>query len=94
VHFPELAKLLFDDVAFAKVIKLQGNKKSNLSQVPKEQFVEIVGGDIAEQIFKAARTSMGTKKEWERKDGRREYKRFAARKKNQWEKNLLKFSFF
>eukprot|EP00026_Physarum_polycephalum_P004925 Phypoly_transcript_04951.p1 GENE.Phypoly_transcript_04951~~Phypoly_transcript_04951.p1 ORF type:complete len:622 (+),score=122.82 Phypoly_transcript_04951:162-2027(+) len=59
IHFPELASLVYDDVSFAKIVKIIGDKRGNISQVPREKMAEIVDEETVEAIYKAARASIG-----------------------------------
>lgn len=59
--FPELSKLVTDNLLFAKVAKFVGNK-STLDESKLEDLAELVDGDstLAKNILDAARSSMGT----------------------------------
>lgn len=59
--FPELAKLVQDNLLFAKVAKFVGNK-STLDESKLEDLAELVEGNetLAKNILDAARSSMGT----------------------------------
>eukprot|EP00834_Sanchytrium_tribonematis_P000600 NODE_11_length_54881_cov_1.430718.p13 type:complete len:470 gc:universal NODE_11_length_54881_cov_1.430718:25510-26919(+) len=57
-HFPELAKIVVDNAAYARFVLLCGIR-TNIVQVH-EQLSEILPLEIEEQVIKAAQMSMGT----------------------------------
>ena len=60
-HFPELAKITTDNVVYAKVAQLIRIKESYDWDANKEALAELCGSeDVAEDIHKAAKHSMGT----------------------------------
>eukprot|EP01111_Echinosteliopsis_oligospora_P018737 TRINITY_DN875_c0_g1_i1.p1 TRINITY_DN875_c0_g1~~TRINITY_DN875_c0_g1_i1.p1 ORF type:complete len:513 (+),score=163.48 TRINITY_DN875_c0_g1_i1:28-1539(+) len=59
-HFPELAKITSENLVFAKLVKLI-REKSNITEELRPAILEIVNDeDKTQEIFDAARTSMGT----------------------------------
>lgn len=59
-HFPELAKIVSDNIVFARAA-LAIQAKSSLSESKIDVLEEIVNDrSVAEEILEAARTSMGT----------------------------------
>ncbi|KAK4536322.1 hypothetical protein CDCA_CDCA08G2347 [Cyanidium caldarium] len=60
-HFPELAKLVNDNVLYAKLVRCVGDR-AKIDEAVARRVVEIVAGDerLAHDIVAAARTSMGT----------------------------------
>ena len=58
-HFPELGKIVTDNVVFAQAVKLIGFR-TNVKGLSDDQLQEIVPEDIAEQVREAAEVSMGT----------------------------------
>jgi len=59
-HFPELAKIVADNIVFARcALLIQG--KSSLTEEKLDQLEELVNDrSVAEEVLEAARTSMGT----------------------------------
>ncbi|XP_037957564.1 nucleolar protein 58 [Teleopsis dalmanni] len=55
-HFPELGKLITDNIAFVKVIKLVGTRE-NMIQI---DLSDILPEDVEEKVKEAAEISMGT----------------------------------
>jgi len=59
-HFPELGKIVTDNIVYAKAVDLIG-MRGNVKGLKPEQLEEVVGDeDIAQQIKEAAEVSMGT----------------------------------
>ena len=58
-HFPELAKIVTDNVVYAQSVKLIGFR-TNTKKLTDEQLQEVLPEDIAEQVKEAAEISMGT----------------------------------
>ncbi|KAL9451359.1 hypothetical protein AB3S75_013009 [Citrus x aurantiifolia] len=55
-HFPELAKIIQDNIVYAKAVKLMGNR----SNAAKLDFSEILPEEVEAQLKEAAMISMGT----------------------------------
>ncbi|XP_074570285.1 putative nucleolar protein 5-2 [Curcuma longa] len=55
-HFPELAKIVQDNIQYAKVVKLMGNRTNAVSL----DFSEILSDEIETELKEAAVISMGT----------------------------------
>ncbi|XP_057499308.1 probable nucleolar protein 5-2 [Actinidia eriantha] len=55
-HFPELAKIVTDNILYAKVVKLMGNR----SNAAKIDFSEILPEEVETELKEAAMISMGT----------------------------------
>ncbi|XP_042478798.1 probable nucleolar protein 5-2 [Macadamia integrifolia] len=55
-HFPELAKIVQDNILYAKVVKLMGNREN----AAKLDFSEILPEEVETQLKEAAMISMGT----------------------------------
>lgn len=59
-HFPELGKIVTDNIVYAKAVNLIG-MRHNVKNIEAESLEEVVGDeDIAQQIKEAAEVSMGT----------------------------------
>ena len=58
-HFPELGKIVTDNVVFAQAVKLIGFR-TNVKGLSDDKLHEIFPEDIAEQVREAAEVSMGT----------------------------------
>jgi len=59
-HFPELAKILTDNVVYAQAVFLIG-KKTTVKDITEEKLMEIVMDEnIAREVKEAAEISMGT----------------------------------
>lgn len=59
-HFPELAKIVTDNVTFAHVVDLVG-MRTNVKNIPLEKLGSVAGSEeIAQEIKEAAEISMGT----------------------------------
>jgi len=56
LHFPELAKVITDNIQFAKVVKHLGPR----TQIAKAELNRVVEEGVAEEIRAAAQVSMGT----------------------------------
>lgn len=57
-HYPELARLVSDNLIFVKLVQLVGDRKT--TDVTSEQVEELVGdGEIADKVIESARNSMG-----------------------------------
>ncbi|CAI9108940.1 OLC1v1008653C2 [Oldenlandia corymbosa var. corymbosa] len=55
-HFPELAKIVQDNIQYAKTVKLMGDR----SNAPKLDFSEILPEEVETELKEAALISMGT----------------------------------
>jgi nucleolar protein 58 len=55
-HFPELAKIVGDNLVYAKLVKEIGMRK----RIKKRNLSEIIPEDVEEQVREAAEISMGT----------------------------------
>ncbi|CAN1348085.1 Probable nucleolar protein 5-1 [Linum perenne] len=55
-HFPELAKIIQDNIAYAKVVKLMGFREN----AAKFDFSEILNEEVETEVKEAAMISMGT----------------------------------
>ncbi|KAL6956813.1 Ribosomal RNA processing protein 1 A [Sarracenia purpurea var. burkii] len=55
-HFPELAKIVQDNILYAKVVKLMGNR----TNAAKLDFSEILSEEVETELKEAAMISMGT----------------------------------
>lgn len=55
-HFPELSKLITDNVAFAKTVKLVGTRQN----MAESDLSDILPEDVEEKVKEAAEISMGT----------------------------------
>lgn len=59
-HFPELAKIVTDNITYAQMVDLIGQRQQ-VKKLSIEKMTEIVGSeDIAQEIKEAAEISMGT----------------------------------
>ncbi len=58
-HFPELAKIVTDNMTYAQLVTLIGMRQ-NVKRIEKEAFEEFVPEEIVDQIKEAAEVSMGT----------------------------------
>jgi len=59
-HFPELAKILTDNVIYAQAVNMIG-KKTTVKDISEEKLMEIVMDEnIAREVKEAAEISMGT----------------------------------
>lgn len=58
-HFPELAKIVTDNVAYAQSVILIG-MRTNVKSLSLDQLQEVVPEEIAQEIKEAAEISMGT----------------------------------
>jgi len=59
-HFPELSRIVSDNLTFARVTKLIRNR-NRLDEVEKEELEQVVNDETkAQQIIDAGKTSMGT----------------------------------
>jgi nucleolar protein 58 len=58
-HFPELGKIITDNITYAKAVILIG-MRTNVKDLPLEKLSEVMPEDIAEQVKEAAEISMGT----------------------------------
>ena len=58
-HFPELAKIVTDNVVFAESVQLIG-MRTNVKNLSEEELQEVVPEDIADEVRQAAEISMGT----------------------------------
>ena len=58
-HFPELARIVTDNILFAKCVKLIGNKENATEEI-KTELMEILNSEeIVQDIIEAAKISMG-----------------------------------
>lgn len=58
-HFPELAKLIVDNEAYAKLVHLVGNKE-NIKNIDLQELTSLTGDeDLSKQIVERAKSSMG-----------------------------------
>ena len=58
-HFPELAKIVTDNVVYSQAVQLIG-MRTNVKSLSDSQLQEILPEDIAEEVRQAAEISMGT----------------------------------
>jgi nucleolar protein 58 len=59
-HFPELGKIVTDNIVYAKAVSKIGMRK-NVKNISNEDLEEVVGDeDIAQEVKEAAEVSMGT----------------------------------
>jgi nucleolar protein 58 len=58
-HFPELAKVVTDNVTYSQLVMLIG-MRTNTKNLTDAQLLEIVPEEIAEEVREAAEISMGT----------------------------------
>lgn len=58
-HFPELAKILTDNIVYSKAVMLIG-MRTNVKNLTDEALLEIVPEEIAQEVREAAEISMGT----------------------------------
>lgn len=58
-HFPELAKIVTDNVTYSQAVMLIG-MRTNTKNLTDEQFLEVLPEEIAEEVREAAEISMGT----------------------------------
>ena len=58
-HFPELGKIITDNITYAKAVILIG-MRTNDKDLSLEKMTEVMPEDIAEQVKEAAEISMGT----------------------------------
>ena len=58
-HFPELAKIVTDNVVYAQSVVLIG-MRTNVKSLSEDELVAVVPEDIAEEVRQAAEISMGT----------------------------------
>ena len=58
-HFPELGKIITDNITYAKAVILIG-MRTNVKDLSLEKMTEVMPEDIAEQVKEAAEISMGT----------------------------------
>jgi len=58
-HFPELAKIVTDNVVYSKAVMLIG-MRTNVKSLSDEQLLSVVPEEIAQEIREAAEISMGT----------------------------------
>ena len=58
-HFPELAKIITDNVTYSQAVMLIG-MRTNVKNLTDEQLLEVVPEDIAQEVREAAEISMGT----------------------------------
>jgi len=58
-HFPELAKIVTDNVAYSQSVILIG-MRTNVKNLSLDQLQEVVPEEIAQEIKEAAEISMGT----------------------------------
>lgn len=58
-HFPELAKIVTDNVVFAQAVQMIG-MRTNVKDLTDEQMQEIMPEDIVQEVKEAAEISMGT----------------------------------
>lgn len=54
-HFPELSKIITDNIAYAKTVKAMGTR----TKVADQDFSEILPEEVEEQLKAAAEISMG-----------------------------------
>lgn len=58
-HFPELAKIVTDNITYSQMVGLIGMRK-NVKKLDLDDMTEIVPEEIAQEIKEAAEVSMGT----------------------------------
>ena len=58
-HFPELAKIVTDNVTYSQMVTLIG-QRTNVKKLSLEKLAEIVPEEIAQEVKEAAEISMGT----------------------------------
>jgi nucleolar protein 58 len=58
-HFPELSKIITDNITYAKAVILIG-MRTNVKNLSIEELGEVMPEEIAEQVKEAAEISMGT----------------------------------
>jgi len=58
-HFPELARIVTDNVTYAQSVALIG-MRTNVKKLSEEQLNEVVPEEIAQEVREAAEISMGT----------------------------------
>jgi nucleolar protein 58 len=58
-HFPELAKIVTDNVTYSQAVMLIG-MRTNVKSLTDEQLLEVVPEEIAQEVREAAEISMGT----------------------------------
>jgi nucleolar protein 58 len=58
-HFPELAKIVTDNVVYSKAVMLIG-MRTNVKNLSDEQLLSVVPEEIAQEVREAAEISMGT----------------------------------
>ena len=58
-HFPELAKIVTDNVTYSQMVNLIGMRQT-VKSIPMEKMTEFVPEEIAQEIKEAAEISMGT----------------------------------
>lgn len=58
-HFPELAKIVTDNITYAQMVKLIGMRQT-VKNLDLDDMTELVPEEIAQEIKEAAEISMGT----------------------------------
>lgn len=58
-HFPELSKIISDNMTYAKAVILIG-MRTNVKNLSIEELSEVMPEEIAQQVKEAAEISMGT----------------------------------
>ena len=58
-HFPELAKIVTDNMTYAQMVNLIG-VRTNVKKIDLEKMTEIVPEEVAKEVKEAAEISMGT----------------------------------
>ena len=58
-HFPELAKIVTDNMVYAQLVDLIG-MRTNVKSIKMSKFTAFVPEEIVQQIKEAAEISMGT----------------------------------
>lgn len=58
-HFPELSKIITDNITYAKAVILIG-MRTNVKNLSLEELGEVMPEEIAQQVKEAAEISMGT----------------------------------
>ena len=58
-HFPELAKIVTDNITYSQMVILIGMRK-NVKKLDLDDMTEIVPEEVAQEIKEAAEVSMGT----------------------------------
>mgnify|MGYP000035311937 CR=1 FL=1 len=58
-HFPELGKIVTDNVVFAQAVQLIG-MRTNVKNLSEEDLQSVLPEDVAEEVKQAAEVSMGT----------------------------------